>query len=113
MATSKTAKKLLAELKSLQEKTEAAIARGAEDEVIECGKAFHRFLSEHQELLSLPDEQINEVKIPLDKIVEKTNEIAKVEAQTRRLERQAERLRQSYLQALLEEPPSGKKRINH
>lgn len=113
MAISKLAKKLIAELKSLQERTEDAIARGADDEVVECGKAFHRFMSEHQELLSIPDEQIEEIKIPLDKIAKKSNEDAKNEAQSRRIARQAEQLRQSYFQALLEEPPSGKKRINH
>jgi hypothetical protein len=113
MAVSKKIKKIVAEFFALFDRYEEAFQSEDIKETIKRGREFCEYTSKNRKVLGLSDEQVDELTAKLDEVEKKDAEADRAEAALAKSRRAAEQSRQKYYQALLEEPPTGKKRINH
>ena len=76
-------------------------------------KEFYEFTSRYRRILGVSDEQVNGLKKSLTALQKSDAEVDRAEAALAKAKRVAEKSRQDYYDALLKEPPTGKKRFNH
>ena len=82
-------------------------------EKIKTKREFYEYTRKHRRVLGVSEEQVNGLKASLIALEKSDAEVDRAEANLARAKRDAEKSRQAYYDALLEEPPTGKKRINH
>jgi hypothetical protein len=82
-------------------------------EKIKTKREFYEYTSKHRKTLRVSDEVVDNLKAGLIALEKSDAEVDLAHARLAQAKRDAEASRQKYYQALLEEPPTGKKRIEH
>jgi hypothetical protein len=82
-------------------------------EKIRTKREFYEYTSKHRKVLRVSEEMVNGLKASLIALEKSDAEVDRAEARLAKAKREAEKSRQEYYQVLLEEPPTGKKRIEH
>jgi hypothetical protein len=82
-------------------------------EKIRTKREFYEYTKKHRRILRIPEEQVNQLEASIIALEKSDAKVDRAEAELKRAKRAAEKSRQAYYDALLEEPPTGKKRLNH
>lgn len=82
-------------------------------EKIKTKKEFYEYTKKHRRVLRVSDEMVKDLEDSLNALLESNAKVVRIEAELAKAKRAAEKSRQAYYDALLEEPPTGKKRISH
>lgn len=106
-------RKIRADFFELFDRCQAAHEGTDFKEKIKTKREFYEYTSKHQRILGVSDEQVSGLKASLLALEKAEAKVDRAEAELARAERAAEKSRQDYYDALLEEPPTGKKRLNH
>jgi hypothetical protein len=76
-------------------------------------KEFYEYTRRYRRVLGVSEDMVNDLKEKLIALQKSDAEVDRAEAALARAKRDAEKSRQEYYDALLKEPPTGKKRLEH
>jgi len=82
-------------------------------EKLKTKREFYEYTSKYRKALGVSDEKVNRLKASLIALEKSDAEVDRAEARLAKAKRDAEKSKQDYYDALLKEPPTGKKRLKH
>ncbi|HLM00115.1 MAG TPA: hypothetical protein VK400_03605 [Pyrinomonadaceae bacterium] len=113
MAVSKKVKKIVAEFFALFDRCEKVSESKDFKEKIKTRREFCEYVSKHRKVLGISDEKVKELEAGLAALEKSDANVKRLEARLAEARRAARQSEQKYYDALLVEPPTGKKRISH
>ena len=106
-------RKIRADFFELFDKCQAAHEGTNFKEKIKTKREFYEYTRKHRRILGVSDEQVADLEASLIALEKSDAKVDRAEAELAKAKRAAEKSRQDYYDALLVEPPTGKKRLNH
>jgi hypothetical protein len=108
-----TRKKIRDDFFALCDKCQAAHEGTNFKEKIKTKKEFYEYTKKHRKILGISVEQVKGLEASLIALLESDAKVDRAEAELAKAKRDAEKSKQEYYDALLKEPPTGKKRLEH